>query len=157
MAPKCVWLFLLLSFVTGPEVMSAVWRPSCAPGWFYYSSHCYGYFRKMGNWSQAEEECQKYGSESHLATVSNLREARVIAKYILGYQRNLPVWIGLHDPQKKQLWQWIDGAMDLYSPWSYRTKSDARHCAALNPKDRFLSWNKIGCNERQHFLCKYRP
>ncbi|XP_057650235.1 regenerating islet-derived protein 4 [Chionomys nivalis] len=157
MAPKCVCLLLLLSFVTVPEVMSAVWRPSCAAGWFYYSSHCYGYFRKMGNWSQAEEECQKYGSNSHLATVSNLKEARIIAKYILGYQRNLPVWIGLHDPQKKQSWQWIDGSIDRYIPWNYRTKSEARHCASLNPKDSFLSWNKIGCSERQHFLCKYMP
>ncbi|KAM7318219.1 hypothetical protein ACRRTK_022956 [Alexandromys fortis] len=111
MAPKCVRLLLLLSFVTGPEVMSAVWRPSCPAGWFYYSSHCYGYFRKMGSWSQAE----------------------------------------------KQSWQWIDGSLDQYIPWNYRTKSEARHCAALNPKDSFLSWNKNGCSERQHFLCKYRP
>ncbi|KAK7803153.1 hypothetical protein U0070_004192, partial [Myodes glareolus] len=89
----------------------------------------------MGNWSQAEEECQKYGSGSHLASLSNSKEARVVAKYILGYQRNLPVWIGLHDPQKTQLWQWIDGSIDLYSPWNYKTKSGANYCAALNPKD----------------------
>lgn len=34
-----------------------------------------------------------------------------------------------------QLWQWIDGSIDLYSPWNYKTKSGANYCAALNPKD----------------------
>lgn len=29
-------------------------RPSCATGWFYHKSHCYGYFRKLRNWSDAE-------------------------------------------------------------------------------------------------------
>lgn len=36
---------------------------------------------------------------------------------------------------QKQSWQWIDGSLDQYIPWNYKTKSEARHCAALNPKD----------------------
>uniref|UniRef100_A0A8C2V627 Rerating family member 4 n=1 Tax=Chinchilla lanigera TaxID=34839 RepID=A0A8C2V627_CHILA len=75
-------------------------RPSCAAGWFYYKSNCYGYFRKLRNWSDAELECQSYGNGAHLASILNLKEASVISKYISGYQRNQPVWIGLHDPQK---------------------------------------------------------
>ncbi|KAL1772153.1 reproteinrating islet-derived protein 4 [Sigmodon hispidus] len=160
MASTCVRLLLLLSCVTGPGVVSDILRPSCASGWFYHRSHCYGYFRKAGNWSHAELECQSYGNGSHLASVLNHKEASVISKYITGYQRNLPVWIGLHDPQKKQLWRWIDGSTHLeswYRPWNPRTKNEARHCAELNPKDRFLTWNKNRCNESQHFLCKYRP
>ena len=45
-------------------------------------------------------ECQSYGNGAHLASVLNLKEASTIAKYIHAYQRNKPVWIGLHDPQK---------------------------------------------------------
>lgn len=156
MASKGVRLLLLLSWVAGPEVLSDILRPSCAPGWFYYRSHCYGYFRKLRNWSHAELECQSYGNGSHLASVLNQKEASVISKYITGYQRNLPVWIGLHDPQKKQLWQWTDGSTNLYRRWNPRTKSEARHCAEMNPKDKFLTWNKNGCANRQHFLCKYK-
>ncbi|EGW09217.1 Regenerating islet-derived protein 4 [Cricetulus griseus] len=89
----------------------------------------------MENWSHAELECQSYGNGSHLASVLNEKEASVISNYIFGYQRNLPVWIGLHDPQKNQLWRWIDGSTQLYRPWNRRTKSEGRHCAALNPKD----------------------
>ena len=35
-----------------------------------------------------------------MASVLSLKEASTIAKYIGAYQRNKPVWIGLHDPQK---------------------------------------------------------
>lgn len=45
-------------------------------------------------------ECQSYGNGAHLASVSNAKEASVIAKYIRSYQRTIPVWIGLHDLQK---------------------------------------------------------
>ncbi|XP_051055242.1 regenerating islet-derived protein 4 [Phodopus roborovskii] len=152
MAPKCVRLLLLLSCVACPEVLSDLLRPSCASGWFYYKSHCYGYFRKMGNWSHAELECQSYGNGSHLASVLNQKEASVISKYIIGYQRNLPVWIGLHDPQKNQLWRWIDGSPQLYRPWNRRTESEARHCAVLNPKDR--QWPRHSVNEPSAF-CAY--
>ncbi|KAL6044255.1 hypothetical protein STEG23_019935, partial [Scotinomys teguina] len=78
-----------------------VLRPSCPPGWFYYKSHCYGYFRKLRSWSQAELKCQSYGNGSHLASVLNQNEVNVISRHIFGYQRNLPVWIGLHDPEKE--------------------------------------------------------
>lgn len=32
-------------------------------------------------------------------------------------------------------WQWIDGSTNQYRPWSPRTKSEARHCTEMNPKD----------------------
>lgn len=31
-----------------------IMRPSCATGWFYYKSNCYGYFRKLRSWSDSE-------------------------------------------------------------------------------------------------------
>lgn len=45
-------------------------------------------------------ECQSHGNGAHLASVLNTKEANTIAEYISGYQKNKPVWIGLHDPQK---------------------------------------------------------
>uniref|UniRef100_A0A671FUF7 Rerating family member 4 n=1 Tax=Rhinolophus ferrumequinum TaxID=59479 RepID=A0A671FUF7_RHIFE len=101
MASRSVPLLLLLSCIVSTDVLGVIlMRPSCATGWFYYKSNCYGYFRKLRNWSDAELECQSFGNGAHLASVLNLKEANIIAEYIGGYQRTLPVWIGLHDPQK---------------------------------------------------------
>nr|KAF6414173.1 regenerating family member 4 [Molossus molossus] len=132
-------------------------RPSCATGWFYHKSHCYGYFRKLRNWSDAELECQSFGNGAHLASILNAKEANAIAEYIQGYQRTLPVWIGLHDPQKRQQWRWIDGALYLFKTWSGRSVAANKHCAEMNASNNFLTWNSNECNKLQHFLCKYRP
>ncbi|KAM5160587.1 regenerating islet-derived protein 4 [Callospermophilus lateralis] len=158
MASRSMRLLLLLSCVLSPEVLGdIIMRPSCATGWFYYRSNCYGYFRKLRNWSDAELECQSYGNGAHLASILNLKEASVIAEYISGYQRTQPVWIGLHDPQKKQQWQWIDGASYLYRPWSGRSVGGNKHCTEMGYRNNFVTWNKNECSKRQHFLCKYRP
>lgn len=111
----------------------------------------------MRNWSDAEIECQSFGNGAHLASISNLKEANAIAEYIGGYQRTLPVWIGLHDPQKRQQWRWIDGAMYLYRTWSRKSVGGNKHCAEMSAYNNFLTWNSNECDKRQHFLCKYRP
>ncbi|XP_045402282.1 regenerating islet-derived protein 4 [Lemur catta] len=160
MASKVTRLLLLLSFVANPEVLGdIIMRPSFANGWFHYRSNCYEYFRKLRNWSDAELECQSYenGALMKMASILNLKEASVIAEYISGYQRNQPVWIGLHDLQKRQQWQWMDGASHLHRPWSGQAASESKHCAELSSGTNFLTWNNNDCSKRQHFLCKYRP
>lgn len=158
MSSKSLWLLLLVSCTAGPGVLGEIlMRPSCATGWFYHKSHCYGYFRKLRNWSDAELECQSFGNGAHLASILNSKEATAVAEYIQGYQRNLPVWIGLHDPQKRQQWRWIDGAMYLFRTWSGRSLAANKHCAEMNASNNFLTWNSNECNKLQHFLCKYRP
>ncbi|XP_027391385.1 regenerating islet-derived protein 4 [Bos indicus x Bos taurus] len=158
MALKSMWLVFLMSCVISTEVLDAtIVRPSCATGWFYHGPYCYGYFRKLRNWSEAELECQSYGNGAHLASVLNLKEASTIAKYIHAYQRNKPVWIGLHDPQKKHHWQWVDGAVYIYRSLSDKSVGENKYCAVMNAKTNFLTWTSKECDERQHFLCKYRP
>uniref|UniRef100_A0A8C0L832 Regenerating islet-derived protein 4-like n=1 Tax=Canis lupus dingo TaxID=286419 RepID=A0A8C0L832_CANLU len=112
-----------------------IMRPSCAPGWFYYKSNCYGYFWKLKNWSEAELECQLYGNGAHLASLQNIKEANMVAKYIRGFQINQPVWIGLHDPQKRQQWQWIDGALYLYKSWSGESMGENMYCADISARN----------------------
>ncbi|KAM6168926.1 regenerating islet-derived protein 4 [Erethizon dorsatum] len=157
MASRGLRLLLLLSWAAGSEVLGDILRPSCATGWFYYKSNCYGYFWRLRNWSDAELDCQSYGNGAHLASILSLKEASIISKYINGYQRNQPVWIGLHDPEKKQQWQWIDGATYLNRFWSGKSSGENKHCAEMSYSKNFLAWNKNDCNKRQHFLCKYQP
>ncbi|XP_003479324.1 regenerating islet-derived protein 4 [Cavia porcellus] len=157
MASKGWCFFLLLSWVARPKAHGDIWRPSCAPGWFYYKSNCYGYFWRPRTWFDAEIECQSYGYGTHLASVLSHKEASVISKYISGYQRNQPVWIGLHDPQQKELWQWLDGTPYLKGFLNNGTSGEHKHCAEMSYKKKFLAWNKNDCNKLQHFLCKYQP
>ncbi|XP_075396447.1 regenerating islet-derived protein 4 [Tenrec ecaudatus] len=158
MASKGTWLLLLLSCAASTEVLAdIIMRPSCATGWFYHKSHCYGYFRKQRSWSAAELECQSQGNGAHLASILNTKEAQVISEYISGYQRSQPVWIGLHDPQKKQKWKWIDGAAYLYRTWTSKSVGGNKHCAEMSASHNFLTWNNDACNKQHHFLCKYRP
>ncbi|XP_049472436.1 regenerating islet-derived protein 4 [Panthera uncia] len=157
MAPQRMWLLLLLSCVLSTEVLGdIIMRPSCAAGWFYYKSNCYGYFRKLRTWSEAEYECQLYGNGAHLASLQNAKEANIVAKYISGYQKTKPVWIGLHDPQKSQKWQWIDGAFYLYKKLSAKSARGNKYCVEMNSREDFLTWRSNKCSTHQHFLCKYR-
>ncbi|XP_062049500.1 regenerating islet-derived protein 4 isoform X2 [Lepus europaeus] len=102
-------------------------------------------------------ECQSYGNGTHLASILNAKEASVIAKYISGFQRNQPVWIGLRDLQKNQRWQWIDGTTYVNGSWAGQPQGENKHCAEVNHRNRFLTWNSNECSLRQHFLCKYQP
>lgn len=55
MAFEGVRLLLLLSFAVSTGVLAdIIMRPSCATGWFYYKPNCYGYFRKLRSWTDAE-------------------------------------------------------------------------------------------------------
>ncbi|XP_058516894.1 regenerating islet-derived protein 4 [Ochotona princeps] len=155
MASRSMWLLLLLSWVASTEVLGGI--SNCAAGWFYHGSSCYGYFRKSRSWSDAELDCQSYGNGTHLASILNEKEFRIIAKYIRGYQRNQPVWIGLRDLQKKQYWQWIDGATYTNRLRSSPSVDGNKHCAQLSHTDNFLTWSSNECNLRQHFLCKSQP
>lgn len=61
---------------------------------------CFGTSGVLTATSCPQLECQSYGNGAHLASLLSLKEANVTAEHIRIYQRNKPVWIGLHDPQK---------------------------------------------------------
>ncbi|XP_053112236.1 regenerating islet-derived protein 4-like [Hemicordylus capensis] len=72
---------------------------TCPGGWIAYQSNCYGLFYERLSWNDAEEECQSYGHNGHLASVLNWAETDVVASYITSFHKNIgPVWIGLKDP-----------------------------------------------------------
>ncbi|XP_043943230.1 regenerating islet-derived protein 4-like [Protopterus annectens] len=111
---------LIIIFVSLNEAnaSSAQARSSCPPGWFYYKSNCYGYFRHKLIWSDAEVDCQAYGHGAHLASIQNDLETSIISSHIKAYQRTTNVWIGLHDPEQNNRWKWTDGAIFNYRAWS---------------------------------------
>ncbi|XP_029448448.1 regenerating islet-derived protein 4-like [Rhinatrema bivittatum] len=161
MAPGIFSVLLLLGCVTLSEVLAGpAARSSCPPGWFYYKSNCYGYFRFKTNWFDAEFECQAYGHGAHLASILDSAEASIIASHILAYQKNQPVWIGLHDPEQNRRWKWNDGSMYNYRSWRANQPDNTQnneYCVELSCSDVFLKWNDYNCNTANHFICKFKP
>ncbi|XP_043943076.1 regenerating islet-derived protein 4-like [Protopterus annectens] len=139
---------------------SAVVRAGCPPGWFYYKSNCYGYFRFQLPWSEAEFECQSYGHGAHIASILDDAEASVIASHISAYQKSEPVWIGLHDPEHNRRWKWTDGSMYNWRAWSTNEPNNQggnEYCVELEYKDGFRKWNDKCCDIHRQFVCKFKP
>nr|XP_056702625.1 regenerating islet-derived protein 4-like [Euleptes europaea] len=74
---------------------------SCPGGWMFYQGSCYGFFQDKLSWAEAEIECQSQGRNGHLASIWSRAEGAVLARHIKMYRQEcVPVWIGLHDPQR---------------------------------------------------------
>ncbi|XP_077349791.1 regenerating islet-derived protein 4 [Lithobates pipiens] len=135
-------------------------RSSCPPGWFFYKANCYGYFRYPLSWSEAEYDCQSYGHGAHLASIMDSAEADIVASHISAYQRNQPVWIGLHDPEQNGRWKWNDGSMYNYRSWLAGQPDNNKkeeYCGELSCIEKFIKWNDSNCRLSKQYVCKYKP
>ncbi|XP_030072791.1 regenerating islet-derived protein 4-like [Microcaecilia unicolor] len=153
-------LCLLGCLISFPLVEGASVRSSCAPGWFFYKSHCYGYIRQKQPWAAAEFECHSYGHEAHLASILDDAEASILASHIAAYQTKIGVWIGLHDPEKNQRWKWNDGSLYNYKAWKAgeaKNSVNGGYCVVLASGSGFKKWKNSACDVGKHFLCKYKP
>ncbi|OCT57723.1 regenerating islet-derived protein 4 [Xenopus laevis] len=154
-------LLLLLGALAVSDVLEAAQvRSSCPNGWFYYKANCYGYFRYPLSWAEAEYDCQAYGHGAHLASILDSVEADVIASHISAYQKNQPVWIGLHDPEQNRRWKWNDGSMYNYRSWlpgQPDNYNSAEYCGELSCKEGFIKWNDSNCKQVKQYVCKYKP
>ncbi|OCT87146.1 regenerating islet-derived protein 4 [Xenopus laevis] len=153
-------IVLLGCVILGVSLSDAAPRSRCPNGWFFYKSHCYGYFRFKLSWSEAEFECVSYGHGAHLASILDPSEADIIAKNVLAYPYNGDVWIGLHDPEQNRRWKWNDGSMYNYRNWKNgepNNMGDGENCGELAVETQFNKWNDAPCHIENHFVCKYKP
>ncbi|XP_053552885.1 regenerating islet-derived protein 4 [Bombina bombina] len=150
---------LLGCLILGVSLSSAAPRSSCPPGWFYYKSNCYGYFRYAATWSEAEFECVSYGHGAHLASILDSSEASIIASHIAAYPVTGDIWIGIHDPEQNRRWKWNDGSMYNFRNWKSGEPNNngAEFCGELTKETKFLQWNDTPCSVLNNFVCKYKP
>lgn len=104
------WLLLpsplVIAFRLGADI---IMRPSCATGWFYYKPNCYGYFRKLRSWSDAEVRslarawtgCS--GARGHPELQVSLDSRRVSG----------PPWLSEKSPCRSAFSSFTDGARAL--------------------------------------------
>uniref|UniRef100_A0A8V5FPT3 Uncharacterized protein n=1 Tax=Melopsittacus undulatus TaxID=13146 RepID=A0A8V5FPT3_MELUD len=72
----------------------------CPKNWRPFRGYCYGFFQELLTWAEAEEECERYGSMGHLASIHSEGASNVLAAYLenQGHATG-SVWIGLHDEE----------------------------------------------------------
>ncbi|XP_059581497.1 struthiocalcin-1-like [Alligator mississippiensis] len=90
----------------------------------------------------AKDQCQSFGAKSHLTSIHNPEEQRVIANLIArahGYDDE--VWIGLHIAGRSDNWAWVDGSPTVHEAWH-----KYRRC--------YMTWDKDSCYDRNAFVCK---
>ncbi|XP_040290037.1 regenerating islet-derived protein 4-like [Bufo bufo] len=111
--------------------------------------------------SPAEEfDCQSYGHGAHLASILDSAEANIIASHISAYQKNQPVWSGLHDPDQIRRWKWTDGSMYNYRSWLPNQPDNNKgqeYCGELSCVENFLKWNDASCTLVHPYVCKFKP
>ncbi|XP_067392517.1 dromaiocalcin-1-like [Emydura macquarii macquarii] len=154
-------LCLLGCLIFNPSLTGAQ-AASCPSGWLSFQDDCYGYFPQELSWAQAEAQCQSFGRGAHLASIHSEEEHSAVAAFVTRAQRHddEDVWIGLHIPARSQDWAWTDGSATDYSTWDdnrsyFSPKGD--NCALLEEDSGFLTWDNDSCNDRNPFVCKYRP
>nr|XP_033813868.1 regenerating islet-derived protein 4-like [Geotrypetes seraphini] len=157
----CVTFWLLGALFFSPSAEGGVAaRQSCPPGWLFYKSNCYGYFRFELPWAEAEFECQSYGHGAHLASIHDTAEANIIATYVSAYPKTPSVWIGLHDPVENRRWKWTDGSMYNFRNWKAGRPNNINnneYCGKLIKDTEYKKWNVASCNKEFNFICKFNP
>uniref|UniRef100_UPI00398E3B5C regenerating islet-derived protein 4-like n=1 Tax=Pristiophorus japonicus TaxID=55135 RepID=UPI00398E3B5C len=150
-----LWGFMFLDTANAGKAKSM-----CPEGWFFFAPSCYGYFTDRLTWADAEFDCTSYGVGGHLASIHNDREAEIIAQHLTNGRKDVNVWIGGNDPRQNGRWKWTDGSMFDYKPWSYGEPNNIDHqeyCLEFQAHIGFKTWNDIRCDQKNYFVCKYKP
>ncbi|XP_075285689.1 struthiocalcin-2-like [Opisthocomus hoazin] len=135
---------------------------ACAWGWVLFEDGCYGFFPRELSWRRAEAFCQRFGMESHLASVHSEEELQAIAALLASSRSGEDsqedgdegVWIGLHRPLGSRRWLWSDSSEVDYSSWHRQPGPRRRACAALRDTADFMTWYSDACADRKPFVCK---
>ena len=103
----------------------------------------YSYHEVQMTWKEARDECHK-NNHDDLASFLTQEEANSISQSLVGYGKNINVWIGL-----KEKWVWTDGNPIARMSW-HSILQDL--CASLYVSNWLLQTKN--CTERHHFICK---
>nr|XP_060639010.1 C-type lectin-like [Anolis sagrei ordinatus] len=150
----CVSLCLLGIFMRATEA------DTCARGWLQYQGNCYGFFHKLLSWHEAEIDCQSYGRGTHLASILTWTETLIVSKHISAYkkEKQVDVWIGLHDTRHTGMWRWSDESTYNYSNWMGGEPNNlwnSEYCVALRASTEHKGWIDAVCKKPKAYLCKH--
>ncbi|XP_021341564.1 uncharacterized protein LOC110442331 [Mizuhopecten yessoensis] len=122
----------------------------CQLGWRWYNNHCYLSRHDVTTWTNAQQECQRLGS--NLVTIETAHENSWL-KGLAGLSDN--PWIGANDQSREGDWRWvIDNSKVTFSDWgSGEPNNDLGHedCAQFYHTNQ---WNDNICTVYCPFICE---
>ncbi|XP_053379079.1 macrophage mannose receptor 1-like isoform X2 [Mercenaria mercenaria] len=119
----------------------------------YDDRKCYEMITTRHTWEYAEKDCKLKGG--HLATIGDSRDEDLVYKYIKSYGH--ATWIGLHDMNTEESFEWASGEPVVYLNWHAGRKNLFLHgiedCVAMGPLTG--TWEDMDCLDRYAYICEY--
>ncbi|XP_053388446.1 uncharacterized protein LOC128551567 [Mercenaria mercenaria] len=123
--------------------------------------NCYEVVQKSVPWSHAEANCKR--NRGHLIHIANQQEQDFINSFLVKHHSDT-VWLGLHDRNQEESFEWTSGNTVRYTNWKPGRKDDRYHdsedCVFMTPSTG--QWDDVQCggddslSELFHaYICQY--
>ncbi|XP_052759877.1 macrophage mannose receptor 1-like [Mya arenaria] len=139
----------------------------CSQRYYQYAAHengvlftvdktCFELVPTHHSWALAENDCRNRGG--HLATINSAMKQSTIYTVLKTYQGS-NVWIGLHDTNVEENFEWTSGEMLNYTNWYPGRKSPVLHftqdCVSVWLGSHLGRWEDEQCSHTQAYLCEF--
>ncbi|XP_053378750.1 C-type mannose receptor 2-like [Mercenaria mercenaria] len=130
-----------------------------------FGQSCYEIVQTGVSWSHAESNCERHGG--HLIHIASQQEQDYIYNILVKYHSST-VWIGLHDRNNEESFEWTSGNTVTYTNWKPGRKDYRYHnsedCVFITPSHG--QWDDIECGGdnalselfqgvRHAYICQY--
>nr|ACO72584.1 mannan-binding lectin [Mesocentrotus nudus] len=135
----------------------------CPERFMQVGDRCYYYNSDRVDWHDARNACNRLGA--HLVSIHNWDDSREVFDLWKSladesHTNDRTYWIGLHDLQTENFFQWSDGTRMDYSLWypGEPNNAEGEDCVApynhgSNDFDR-QKWHDHGCELRKPYFCR---
>ncbi|RUS72270.1 hypothetical protein EGW08_019971, partial [Elysia chlorotica] len=133
-------------------------RVNCPRGWTANQGlkTCVRLYSQPKTWSDSRTACQSQGGD--LVVIKN-GQTNSWVNGLVSNQKGI-YWIGLHDRQKENQFEWLDS--DLKATFTYWNQNEPNNyrgnenCVALLGT-RNNKWNDADCNGKNRYICQRSP
>ncbi|XP_053379575.1 C-type mannose receptor 2-like [Mercenaria mercenaria] len=126
--------------------------------------NCYEIVQAAVSWSHAESNCKSNGG--HLIHIANQQEQDFINNFLVKHHSH-EVWLGLHDRNQEENFEWTSGNTITYTNWKPGRKDYRYHnsedCVYMSPSTG--QWDDVQCGGdtslselfhiRHAYICQY--
>ncbi|XP_052820487.1 aggrecan core protein-like [Mya arenaria] len=124
---------------------------------FSVGDKCYELVPTLRSWFDAENDCRHKGG--HLAHIGDSSHQQAINNVVQQYHGDQGVWIGLHDLQHEEHFQWTSGDPVTYTNWMPGRKNLFFHgvedCVGLGVHQYHGRWEDLTCGQKIAYICEF--
>lgn len=124
-------------------------RP-CPWEWTFFHRKCYYFSKSTRNWNDSVTACQEVGAQ--LVVVENDEEKTFLSAIS---KDKGSAWMGLSDPKREGMWQWVDGSslsdsFKKYQKKKENDKGEGEVCAEVTGD----FWTTDKCELEKFWICE---